>query len=201
MRSDEGHVHRVAVATTESHVVPLPSSINILGWPDLYVTRQEPTLMFRGAETLKSPYAWLPFYICICKCSAAESKSYLNRERRQRLGDKCIWEVLICSRNWSETEVRDSVLRYGESGYVTPAVACLDARWHSYFQSLAHESTSRSRLSSNLSARVTRVGCLYIYFTTVSQKGEGSSCLRRFYNVRQKPMWQGKICMLIMEEH
>ncbi len=30
-------------------------------------------------------------------------------------------------------------------------------------------------------------------FTTLSHKGEGSSCLRRFYNIWQKPMWQVKI--------
>ncbi len=48
-------------------------------------------------------------------------------------------------------------------------------------------------LSLNLSACVTRVGSLHLYFTTLSHKGEGSSCLRRFYNVWQKPMWQVKI--------
>ncbi len=48
-------------------------------------------------------------------------------------------------------------------------------------------------LSPNLSARVTRVSSLHLYFTTLSHKGEGSSCLRRFYNVWQKPMWQVNI--------
>lgn len=48
-------------------------------------------------------------------------------------------------------------------------------------------------LSPNLSARVTRVGSLRLYFTTLSHKGEGSSCLRRFCNVRWKPMWQVQI--------